>query len=1537
MIKLSLEKFSIIFRTLLIIVLCLIFGGSITFANSYENSIQHLLSDDCSTSVLLADATETLPQLNQSTEIIRDFTFNDSENVTLEENMGTTSSGIFSVNGVSSEENSIVFNKFSGFVVSKIQTTLNINNVTISGAESAIGSAIYNTASDAEININNVSFESNSTLSQTDALGGAIYSNGKLTLTNTSFIGNSATTTGDSAGAKGGAIYARNSIQMIADSDNVVIVDNFTQTSDGTKENNAIYIDNSSATLNISAINSGTFAISDSINGATGYKVSMTGDGTGRIGLFDSIYNANISVSNVDISFADGKVTDHQLDNLNIGNNVNFIINADLANGIADTIISPNSTGTISISEISIISGSTDSSVKLQVIKNSNNLTLNIDKVSSKLATTLQSTMYNDSILADSITLGTTDRENDSIIISGWKDVLYEMVHDTNPTHMLKNFIFNTPTEYVLTKDLGEMPQESILSIYNLSGAKYGVINANEHSMFELVNPITSVNLKNILIKNAKTDKNGSVAYLGNTTSSFNATNSMITSNKAEGDGGAIYAKSGTLSLRNSTVSENTSSGNGGALYVTDDAQVELVNVDFKSNTANGNGGAIYANKDVTVSAENGSSTFDGNKANGESNAIYATSDATVTLNARNNGTINMNDKISGEQGYKLNITGNSKGNVNLNNNVSNANVTLSGTNLNLAKDNLLKGNEFNARGGNLNLINGEIGNTDFSKLTTGGTTKVGVDVDLANKSMDRVTADSYGKMNGTLNVNKMNLLSDSKESTVKIKFADSPLKDHVKTSLKTVTYSRVYKYLVSYSKSDGYFSFTRGGGTDASSFNPAILPLGIAQQTAYMNELQNYQSAMYHSDTYMMLPKKVRMAGNNDSRYAVDFDDIEGETFIEKYLAIPEEIKSIWVRPYASFEHIPLKNGPTVSSMNYGTVFGGDSNMIELSHGFKAVYGGYVGYNGNTTSYSNVNSLQQGAVIGVTGNLYKGNFFNTLTANVGWMINDSDTEYGSDTMHIIMSGFADKMGYNIEVNSGKVIIQPSLMMGYTFVYASDYTTSSGINIESDPLHVVHFAPGLKVIANLANGWQPYATFTIMCNFIDKTNFTASTIRLPQMSIDPYVEYGIGIQKRWQDKYSGFAQATVRNGGRRGVALLFGFRYMFGKIISREHFIVRENLGKKKTLFKERKEPEIEIGSLTPSDKNKTKPSTPVAEQNGKSKFRFSVIDGLKKVSRIIFFKYNTDVSAKVVTDVYPDGVIMTTLKGMDTTGKNKNNMSSEFKDKDLVGRPRSTESNMQNRSVEDLVKPQQPKQNIKKQQTKLVEKQVVKPQVQQTKPVEKQVVKPQAQQTKPVEKQVVKPQAQQTKPVEKQVVKQQAKQTKPVEKQVVKSQAQQTKPVEKQVVKSQAQQTKPVEKQVVKPQVQQTKPVEKQVVKSQAQQTKPVEKQVVKPQAQQTKPVEKQVVKPQVQQTKLVEKQVVKPQVQQTKPVEKQVVKPQVQQVTTSIPATVIKAPKRNIEIMPINVVNKKNLYLNQNNCSKPEKVQSYDDYSVEVIKFNF
>ena len=49
------------------------------------------------------------------------------------------------------------------------------------------------------------------------------------------------------------------------------------------------------------------------------------------------------------------------------------------------------------------------------------------------------------------------------------------------------------------------------------------------------------------------------------------------------------------------------------------------------------------------------------------------------------------------------------------------------------------------------------------------------------------------------------------------------------------------------------------------------------------------------------------------------------------------------------------------------------------------------------------------------------------------------------------------------------------------------------------------------------------------------------------MSIKPYIEYGFGIQKIYQDKFTGFAQAMIRDGGRNGVALRLGFKLMLGQ------------------------------------------------------------------------------------------------------------------------------------------------------------------------------------------------------------------------------------------------------------------------------------------------------------------------------------------------------------------------------------------------------
>ena len=66
-------------------------------------------------------------------------------------------------------------------------------------------------------------------------------------------------------------------------------------------------------------------------------------------------------------------------------------------------------------------------------------------------------------------------------------------------------------------------------------------------------------------------------------------------------------------------------------------------------------------------------------------------------------------------------------------------------------------------------------------------------------------------------------------------------------------------------------------------------------------------------------------------------------------------------------------------------------------------------------------------------------------------------------------------------------------------------------------------------------------------NLMGDTNATANGIKLPEMSIEPYVQYGVGLQKRFKDDFIAYGQAMIQNGGRNGILLTAGFRWSFGK------------------------------------------------------------------------------------------------------------------------------------------------------------------------------------------------------------------------------------------------------------------------------------------------------------------------------------------------------------------------------------------------------
>ena len=66
-------------------------------------------------------------------------------------------------------------------------------------------------------------------------------------------------------------------------------------------------------------------------------------------------------------------------------------------------------------------------------------------------------------------------------------------------------------------------------------------------------------------------------------------------------------------------------------------------------------------------------------------------------------------------------------------------------------------------------------------------------------------------------------------------------------------------------------------------------------------------------------------------------------------------------------------------------------------------------------------------------------------------------------------------------------------------------------------------------------------------NILDDSRVTANSVKLPSMSMKPYVQYGVGVQKRIKDHFMAYGQAMIQNGGRNGIALRGGFRWSLGR------------------------------------------------------------------------------------------------------------------------------------------------------------------------------------------------------------------------------------------------------------------------------------------------------------------------------------------------------------------------------------------------------
>lgn len=580
-----------------------------------------------------------------------------------------------------------------------------------------------------------------------------------------------------------------------------------------------------------------------------------------------------------------------------------------------------------------------------------------------------------------------------------------------------------------------------------------------------------------------------------------------------------------------------------------------IINSSFINNFARvdnytANGGAIYTKADLNIIADNGYSVFSGNyvydKNGRRPEAIYVSSKSnTLKLESKNNGIIHFDDQINGAQGYSLTLTGDSSGLIELNNNVINANVTSEEVKLNLGKKDVFENSDFTITSGTLGFVNGIAEQQIMQSANITGNINLALDVDLAAEQMDTLPDNTKVDPGAQINVNSLNILNDANQNETKIPFAPDTYANQVTyAGSNPVAYSAIWKYDVDYLKETGEFLFTRGSTGTYTDYNPAVTAPSVATQAgAYTTQLQTFNYAFQHSDNFMLLHSFDRLTIKNQSKYA-----LAPNNGVYSPLMTPADSASFWVKPYASFEKIPLKNGPKVSNINYGTLIGYDSAMKPVKYGFDRVLTGYVGYNGSSQRFQGVDAYQNGGLIGTTATFYKNNFFNATTLSVGASAGDSTTMYGSENYAMLMAGIGNKTGYNFEFKDGKYILQPAMLLSYSFINTFDYRNAAGLKIESDPLHAIQLSPGLKLIMNAKNGWQHYLAIDMTWNILDKSRVTANDVRLPEMSIKPYVSYGAGVQRRFKDdKYTAFGQTMVHSGGRNGVSLTFGLRWRVGK------------------------------------------------------------------------------------------------------------------------------------------------------------------------------------------------------------------------------------------------------------------------------------------------------------------------------------------------------------------------------------------------------
>lgn len=427
--------------------------------------------------------------------------------------------------------------------------------------------------------------------------------------------------------------------------------------------------------------------------------------------------------------------------------------------------------------------------------------------------------------------------------------------------------------------------------------------------------------------------------------------------------------------------------------------------------------------------------------------------------------------------------------------------------------------------GSTLTTKNGDINNVTVNNLTLTNDTNIVFDVDPLGGNHDKIEVNDTFTSNGNDIV-----ISD-------VNFTTIPDDDIIELDIISATNGSEEINIVGKTSVDtlmGTYSITGSGQSviaSLTSVNPQMYRGQVATVASYANQLVVNNSLFNHVDLITM----QMLANNKANVYAAS------NPLFAPYQYSAKD-GGLWYKSYVNLERISMTQGLSVGNNAYGSLVGADFPLITLDNGWKLIPTAYVGYNGAHQTFNGVSMFQNGGQVGAMGTLYKDDFITSLLTYVGGYGNSMNVGDVRDNTGNWFAGVASKSAYNIHLPAD-LILQPTALFSYNIFGSQSYNSAFGnLSMGSGTLNGLNIAPGLNLIWN-KDTFSVYGMTQMVFNMMGTANGHAGNAHLNDVEMrHSFFEYGLGVTKKFKDKFSSFFQVTLRNGGRTGVGFQGGLQ-----------------------------------------------------------------------------------------------------------------------------------------------------------------------------------------------------------------------------------------------------------------------------------------------------------------------------------------------------------------------------------------------------------